>query len=72
MAAASDADKEFLRYVAENPVVPGRATIIGRPRSKADRARPDVLEDPEFTWFEAQAKGKPEPCSACRSCAAMR
>ncbi|HSA79432.1 MAG TPA: GAF domain-containing protein, partial [Geminicoccaceae bacterium] len=58
LSAASDADPEFLRYVAQNPVVPGRATIIGR---TALEGRPvhvtDVLEDPEFTWFESQAKG---------------
>jgi signal transduction histidine kinase len=58
LAAASDADEEFLRYVAQNPVVPGRATIIGRTALEGQTVHvPDVLADPEFTWFESQAKG---------------
>jgi signal transduction histidine kinase/CHASE3 domain sensor protein len=58
LAAASDADQEFLRYVAQNPVVPGRATIVGRTALEGRTVHvPDVLEDPEFTWFESQAKG---------------
>jgi signal transduction histidine kinase/CHASE3 domain sensor protein len=58
LAAASDADETFLRYVAQNPVAPGRATIVGRTALvKGTVHVPDVLEDPEFTWFESQAKG---------------
>ena len=30
VAAASETDEEFLRYVAQNPVVPGRGTMVGR------------------------------------------
>ena len=59
LAAASEADEEFLRYVAQNPVVPGRATMVGRTALEGRTVHvPDVLEDPEFTWFEAQAKGQ--------------
>ena len=55
------------------PVVPGRGTIVGRTALEGRTVHvPDLLEDPEFTWFEAQAKGGFEPCSACRSCAGMR
>ena len=73
LAAASGADEEFLRYLAQNPIVPGRGTIVGRTALEGRTVHvPDLLEDPEFTWFEAQAKGRTEPCSACRCCAGMR
>jgi signal transduction histidine kinase len=49
----------FLRYIAQNPVAPGRATIVGRTALvKRTVHVPDVLQDPEFTWFESQAKGQ--------------
>ena len=59
VAAASKADDEFVRYVAQHPVVPGRGTIVGRTALEGRTVHvPDVLEDPEYTWSEAQAKGK--------------
>ena len=59
LAAASEANDEFVRYVAQNPIAPGRGTMVGRTALEGRTVHvPDLLEDPEFTWFEAQAKGK--------------
>ena len=59
LAASSATEEEFMRYLAQNPVVPGRETIAGRTALEGRTVHvPDLLEDPEFTWFEAQAKGK--------------
>ncbi len=59
LAASSATEEEFMRYMAQNPVVPGRGTIAGRTALEGRTVHvPDLLEDPEFTWFEAQAKGK--------------
>jgi signal transduction histidine kinase/CHASE3 domain sensor protein len=58
-AAANGADEEFLRYVAENPVAPGRGKIAGRTALEGRTVHvPDLLEDPEFAWPEAQIKGR--------------
>ena len=59
LAASSAKEEEFIRYMVQNPVVPGRGTIAGRTALDGSTVHvPDLLEDPEFTWFEAQAKGK--------------
>ncbi len=58
-AASSATEEEFMRYLAQNPVVPGRGTIAGRTALEGRTVHvPDVLADPEYTRFEAQAKGK--------------
>ena len=58
LAAANEANDEFVRYVAQNPIAPGRGTMVGRTALEGRTVHvPDLLEDPEFTWFEAQAKG---------------
>jgi signal transduction histidine kinase/putative methionine-R-sulfoxide reductase with GAF domain/CHASE3 domain sensor protein len=57
LAAASESDDELVRFLAQNPVVPGRGKIAGRTVLEGRTVHvPDVLEDPEFTWAEAQAK----------------
>ncbi len=59
LAASSATEEEFIRYLAQNPIVPRRGTITGRTALEGRTVHvPDVLEDPEFTWFGAQAKGK--------------
>jgi GAF domain-containing protein len=59
LAASRMSDKEFERYVAENPVVLGRGTVAGRTAVEGKTVHiPDVLQDPEYTWHEAQAKGR--------------
>jgi signal transduction histidine kinase/CHASE3 domain sensor protein len=58
LAAASAANDEFVRYVAQNPIASGRGTMVGRTALEGRTVHvPDLLDDPEFTWFEAQAKG---------------
>ena len=57
LAAVSESDDELVRFLAQNPVVPGRGKITGRTVLEGRTVHvPDVLEDPEFTWAEAQAK----------------
>jgi signal transduction histidine kinase len=57
-ASANKADEEFLRYLAKNPISPGRGTLIGRTALEGRTVHiPDVLADAEYTWAEAQARG---------------
>jgi GAF domain-containing protein/CHASE3 domain sensor protein len=57
LAAASESDDELVRFLAQNPVVPGRGKITGRTVLEGRTVHvPDVLKDAEFTWSEAQAK----------------
>ena len=56
-AAAASAATEWMRYLAENPIAPGRGTIVGRTAVEGRTLHlPDVLQDPEYTWHE---------CSRC-------
>ncbi len=58
LAAGTSKDAEFLRYLAENPVAPGRGTIVGRAALEGRTVYlVDTLQDPEFSWFEAQEMG---------------
>jgi signal transduction histidine kinase len=58
LAAAIGNNEEFLGYLAQNPVVPGRGTMAGRTALEATTLHvPDVFEDPDYSWPEAQAKG---------------
>jgi signal transduction histidine kinase/HAMP domain-containing protein len=58
LAAAVGANEEFLRYLSQNPVVPGRGTMAGRTALEGRTLHvPDVLQDPDYDWPEAQAKG---------------
>jgi signal transduction histidine kinase/CHASE3 domain sensor protein len=58
LAAATGNDEEFLHYLAQTPVTAGRGTIAGRTAAEGRTIHiPDVLQDPEYTWSEAQTKG---------------
>jgi signal transduction histidine kinase len=58
LAASIGDDKEFLRYLAHRPITPDRETMAGRTALEGRTVHvPDILEDPEYTWSEAQAKG---------------
>ena len=58
LAAAIGNNEAFLRHLAQNPVVPGRGTMAGRTALEARTVHvPDVLQDPDYNWPEAQAKG---------------
>jgi two-component system, NtrC family, sensor kinase len=49
---------EFRKFVEEHPIVPGRGTAVGRMALDRRTAHiHDVLEDPEFTYTEAQRLG---------------
>ena len=57
-AAAMGNDEEYLRFLAQNPIPVGRGTVVGRTALEGRTLHlPDVLQDPEYTWSEAQAKG---------------
>ena len=59
LAAASKADEEFVRYMAQNPVVPGRGTMVGRTALEGRTVHvPDVLQDPEYTWSRGAGEGR--------------
>ncbi len=54
-----NADEEFAQYIAQHPVAPGPGTMAGRTALEGRTMHvPDILEDPEYTWSEAQAKGR--------------
>jgi signal transduction histidine kinase/CHASE3 domain sensor protein len=58
LAAAIGDDEEFLRYLSQKPIVPDRETMAGRTALEGRTVHvPDILQDPEYTWTEAQAKG---------------
>ena len=58
LAADARGGEAMLRYLAQNPVTPGRGKIIGRTVLEAKIVHvEDVLEDPEYEWSDAQQKG---------------
>jgi len=49
---------EYEQFMKGHPISPGRGTVIGRTAVEAAIVHiPDVLTDPEYTWFEAQRRG---------------
>src|ERR1700704_3049758 len=55
---ASGFSDEFMEYVRDLPVEPGRSTATGRALLEGDVVHiPDVQADPEYTWVEAQKLG---------------
>jgi signal transduction histidine kinase/CHASE3 domain sensor protein len=58
LAAASEINNDLVQFLRRRSVAPGRETMAGRTALEGRTVHiPDLLEDPEFTWFEAQAKG---------------
>jgi len=58
LAADARGDEAMLRYLRENPVVPGRGKMIGRTALEGRVVHTaDVLADPEYDWQGAQEKG---------------
>ena len=58
-AASNNAENEFLKHAAQNPIPPGRGSLIGRTAmEKRTIHLPDCLGDPEYTYLEYQSRGK--------------
>ena len=58
LAANHGFSREFEDFVRAHPISPGRGTLAGRVAVEAAIVHiPDVLEDPEYTWQEAQERG---------------
>jgi signal transduction histidine kinase len=59
VAAANNAEEEFVRYAREHPLAPGRGSLIGRTALESRTVHfPDCLADPEYTVVEYQKVGK--------------
>jgi GAF domain-containing protein len=57
--AGSNVPPEFLEYLREHPIAPGRATVTGRAAlERRTMTIPDVLADPDYNWREGQEIGK--------------
>jgi GAF domain-containing protein len=58
-AASNNAENDFLKHAAQNPIPPGRGSLIGRTAmEKRTIHLPDCLADPEYTYLEYQSRGK--------------
>src|SRR5215211_5583287 len=58
LAANHGFSREFEDFVRAHPISPGRGTLAGRVAIEAAIVHiPDVLEDSEYTWQEAQERG---------------
>ena len=59
VAAANNAEAEWLRFVTDNPIPPGRGSLVGRTVIDGKVVHiPDCLADPEFTFHTYQRVGK--------------
>ena len=59
LAASRGFSDQFQHLMRENPIVPGRGTLIGRTALEGHTIHiHDVLDDPEYTWAEAIRRGE--------------
>jgi two-component system NtrC family sensor kinase len=59
LVANNDANPEFIRYLKNNPISPGRNSTTGRAVVEGRTIHVhDVLSDPEWTRLDSQAVGK--------------
>jgi PAS domain S-box-containing protein len=59
LAAASNATADLVRYAAQNPIAPGRGSLIGRTVLERTTVQiPDCLVDPEYTFSDYQRSGQ--------------
>ena len=50
--------RQYQDFIHRNPIPPGRNTLVGRTALTAKIVHiPDMLSDPEYTWFESQKLG---------------
>src|SRR6185437_4213172 len=58
LAAANNASAAFVQHAAENPIPPGRGSLIGRTALERKTVHlPDCLADPEYTYLAYQESG---------------
>ena len=58
-AAANNASAEFIQHAAQNPIPPGRGSLVGRTALERTTVHiPDCLADPEYDYFDYQKSGK--------------
>jgi two-component system, NtrC family, sensor kinase len=58
LAATYGFSADYEDFMKQQPVQPGRGTLIGRTTLEASIVHiPDVLADPEYSWKESQARG---------------
>jgi signal transduction histidine kinase/HPt (histidine-containing phosphotransfer) domain-containing protein len=59
LAASHGFSDEFREYIRRHPIAPGRNTLVGRTAITAKIVHiPDVMTDPEYTWFESRRIGR--------------
>jgi two-component system, NtrC family, sensor kinase len=58
LAATYGFSADYEAFMKQQPVQPGRGTLIGRTTLEANIVHiPDALADPEYSWQESQARG---------------
>jgi GAF domain-containing protein/anti-sigma regulatory factor (Ser/Thr protein kinase) len=58
LAVGYGASPEFHDFIAAHPIAPGRETLVGRTLLERRTLHiADVLQDPDYGWFEAQRRG---------------
>ncbi|MGA8498444.1 MAG: GAF domain-containing protein, partial [Xanthobacteraceae bacterium] len=58
LAANHGFSEEYRQYIINNPIRPGRGTLVGRTALEARAVHlPDCLADPEYVWAESQKIG---------------
>jgi GAF domain-containing protein len=58
LAATYGFSADYEHFMKQQPVQPGRGTLIGRSTLEVGIVHiPDVLADPEYSWQESQARG---------------
>jgi GAF domain-containing protein len=59
LEAANNATVSFVRHAADNPIPPGRGSLIGRTAVERKTVHiPDCLADPEYTYLDYQQAGR--------------
>src|SRR5262245_13409200 len=59
LAAANNAEADYVKYAFEHPIPPGRGSLVGRVALDQETVHlPDCLADPDYTFQEYQRAGK--------------
>jgi signal transduction histidine kinase len=58
LAVAQGTTPEYVEFIRNNPIRPGRDTLVGRTALERQTIHiPDALKDPEYRWQESQQRG---------------